>query len=40
MLDTLTLTKSGDGTLAMSNAIAQALLGLAAVYGGYYLAVS
>ena len=40
MLDTLTLIQSGDGTLAMSNAIAQALLGLAAVYGGYYLAVS
>ena len=40
MLDTLTLTQSGEGMLAMSNVIGQALLGLAAVCGGYYLAVS
>ena len=40
MLDTLTLTRSGDGTLAMANVIGQALLGLAAVYGGYHLAAS
>jgi fluoride exporter len=40
MLDSLALTHSGQGTLAMSNVIGQTLLGLAAVYGAYYLAVS
>lgn len=40
MLDTLTLTQSSEGTLAMSNVVAQTLLGLVAVYAGYHLAIS
>jgi CrcB protein len=40
MLDTLTLTQSGQASLAMSNVIAQTAIGLIAVYAGYYLAVS
>lgn len=40
MLDTLTLTHSGEGTVAMSNLIGQTVLGLAAVYAAYSLAVS
>jgi CrcB protein len=38
MLDTLTLTHAGERTLAMSNVMGQTVLGLMAVYGGYYLA--
>jgi CrcB protein len=38
MLDTLTLTHAGERTLAMSNVLGQAVLGLVAVYAGYYLA--
>ena len=38
MLDTLTLTHAGQGTLAMSNVLGQTAIGLAAVYAGYYLA--
>ena len=37
MLDTLTLTHSGDHALAMSNVIGQVAIGLIAVYAGYYL---
>lgn len=36
MLDTLTLTHTGDYTLAMSNVIGQVAIGLIAVYAGYY----
>jgi CrcB protein len=38
MLDTLTLTHAGERTLAMSNVLGQAVIGLVAVYAGYYLA--
>jgi CrcB protein len=40
MLDTLTLTHAGERTLAMSNVLGQTVLGLFAVYAGYYLATS
>ena len=39
-LDTLTLTHAGERTLAMSNVLGQTVLGLFAVYAGYYLATS
>jgi fluoride exporter len=38
MLDTLTLTHAGERTLAMSNVVGQTVLGLIAVYAGYYVA--
>jgi CrcB protein len=38
MLDTLTLTHSGARALAMSNVAGQTVLGLLAVYAGYYVA--
>lgn len=38
MLDTLTLTQAGERTLAMSNVAGQTVLGLIAVYAGYYAA--
>jgi CrcB protein len=38
MLDTLTLTHAGERTMAMSNVAAQMILGLIAVYAGYYVA--
>ena len=38
MLDTLTLTHAGERTLAMSNVAGQTVLGLLAVYAGYYVA--
>jgi len=37
MLDTLTLTHAGERTLAMSNVAGQTVLGLLAVYAGYYV---
>ena len=37
MLDTLTLTHGGDHALAMSNVIGQVVIGLIAVYAGYYV---
>ena len=40
MLDTLTLTHAGERSLAIANLLGQALMGLAAVYAGYYLAAS
>src|SRR5688572_2238805 len=40
MLDTLTLTHAGERTLAMTNVAGQTLLGILAVYAGYYLATS
>jgi CrcB protein len=40
MLDTLTLTHAGERTLAMSNVAGQTVLGILAVYAGYYLATS
>jgi CrcB protein len=40
MLDTLTLTHAGEHTLAMSNVIGQAIIGLIAVYVGYYIVTS
>ena len=36
MLDTLTLTHTGDHAIAMSNVIGQIGIGLIAVYAGYY----
>jgi CrcB protein len=38
MLDTLTLAHANERTLAMSNVIGQAVIGLAVVYAGYYAA--
>ena len=40
MLDTLTLTHTREHALAMSNVVAQTVVGLLAVYAGYYLATS
>ena len=40
MLDTLTLAQSGQGSLAMSNVVAQTVVGFIAAYAGYHLAVS
>ena len=40
MLDTLTLAQSGQASLAMSNVVAQTVVGFIAAYAGYYLAVS
>lgn len=37
MLDTLTLSYTGEPGLAVANLAAQTLLGLAAVWAGYYL---
>jgi CrcB protein len=38
MLDTLMLTHANERTLAMSNVIGQAVIGLAVVYAAYYAA--
>jgi fluoride ion exporter CrcB/FEX len=38
MLDTLTLTQTGERPLAISNVAGQMLAGIAAVYGCYFLA--
>jgi CrcB protein len=38
MLDTLTLTQTGERSLAISNVAGQMLAGIAAVYGCYFLA--
>src|SRR5262245_55760613 len=40
MLDTLTLGYSGEPGLAVANIAAQTLLGLAAIWAGYYLGVA
>jgi CrcB protein len=40
MLDTLTLMHTGERTLALSNVVGQTVLGLIAVYAGYYVATS
>ena len=40
MLDTLALAQSGQASLAMSNVVAQTVVGLIAVFAGYYLAIS
>lgn len=40
MLDTLTLGYTGEPGLAVANIAAQTLLGLAAVWAGYYLGVA
>lgn len=40
MLDTLTLTHTREHALALSNVAAQTVVGLLAVYAGYYLATS
>lgn len=38
MLDTLTLTHTGERAIAMSNVVGQTVLGVIAVYAGYYIA--
>ena len=38
MLDTLTLTHTGERALAISNVAGQTVLGVLAVYAGYYVA--
>jgi len=38
MLDTLTLTQTGERSLAISNVAGQMVAGIAAVYGCYFLA--
>ena len=40
MLDTLTLTHAGDRGLALTNVLGQTVVGVLAVYMGYYLATS
>jgi CrcB protein len=40
MLDTLTLTHGGSHTLALSNLVGQVVVGLVAVYAGYYFVTS
>ena len=40
MLDTLTLTHTGDRGLALANVLGQTVIGGLAVYAGYYLATS
>ena len=40
MLDTLTLTQGGDRGLALTNVLGQMVVGVIAVYVGYYLATS
>lgn len=40
MLDTLTLTHANEHTLAVSNLVGQAMLGVLAVYAGYALVTS
>ena len=37
MLDTVALTHAGDRTLALSNLAGQVVLGILAVYAGYYV---
>jgi CrcB protein len=40
MVDTLTLTYGGEPGLAVANIVGQTLLGLAAVWAGYYLGIA
>ena len=37
MLDTLTIAHTGERALAISNVVGQTVIGLVAVYAGYYL---
>jgi CrcB protein len=37
MLDTLTIAHTGERAVAVSNVLGQIVVGLLAVYGGYYL---
>lgn len=40
VLDTLTLTHTGDRGLALTNVLGQTVIGVVAVYAGYYVATS